>query len=701
MDKKYFYIDCKEGYLVEHKYIIKETVMHWFTRYFIVGERSGDRGVYYFPPNIAHVDKKTNKVVILNEQTNCEVTNNVSQDLISLMPSAIAIYADCNKVLNLLNNIHFSEYTKERHRALKDNTGSQTVSKSESEVLKDIIDLRNSENESSVLIPLKQIWKNSDKSSLRSGRGLYYKAHTEDVEERRGLCIALNACYGDVTSSNVPIHPYEPSKRFVSSYPFNNLSPIGVSKDVETSAGAASGITLALAKTLRDMLLENKYDVLMLRSENSANLDEVAKAVMASNVADIYLSFAFDEDEAEDRGMYCITPTARNRKYSPCEETYADSASLMIQIESKLKEGYHVTGVDSDKAITRDEYQIAYSSIPNVIVVLGNVANASASDVNNQARLIYEGIEGFFSKNDDYISPNRLKRLVTTTFALPYLEDDMGECANHKPYDLQWKGEKGGATSIDTLPTCIEELTENELTVIEMAKEVMYSMLMGMKATLPKNYACGIESKKKNNGLAGGAWVENGWNKSAGVGNGPWYSQTGQYNKWTISGVKIGTEIEDDIRCDCSSFVCNVIYRLGLSNWPHGGKEDSTSYMLSNIQLLKDSSIFEVYSRDNGEWKNEDLRPGDIILRDGHTGIFAGHTDKGEILCYDWGGTPTVQNAIDENTEEMFSYTKAIHDANKKGRQFYSTDQDKIKNGVIVNREKYLIRYNPNKHKER
>ena len=46
-----------------------------------------------------------------------------------------------------------------------------------------------------------------------------------------------------------------------------------------------------MAEILRDALLDEGFDVLMIRDEEDVQLDNVARTVMANNIADCHIAF--------------------------------------------------------------------------------------------------------------------------------------------------------------------------------------------------------------------------------------------------------------------------------------------------------------------------------------------------------------------------------------------------------------------------
>lgn len=82
-----------------------------------------------------------------------------------------------------------------------------------------------------------------------------------------------------------------------------------------TSAVAVSGgttfqdgtpeakVTLQAAQKLRDKLLDKGYDVLMIRDSDDVQLDNIARTVIANNMADCHIALHWDSTK-NDNGAF-------------------------------------------------------------------------------------------------------------------------------------------------------------------------------------------------------------------------------------------------------------------------------------------------------------------------------------------------------------------------------------------------------------
>ena len=79
-----------------------------------------------------------------------------------------------------------------------------------------------------------------------------------------------------------------------------------------------SEVTLKMAEILRDKLLLEGYDVLMIRDSSDVQLDNVARTVICNNVADCHISLHWDGDGLSyDKGCFYIAVPDAIKNMSP------------------------------------------------------------------------------------------------------------------------------------------------------------------------------------------------------------------------------------------------------------------------------------------------------------------------------------------------------------------------------------------------
>lgn len=123
------------------------------------------------------------------------------------------------------------------------------------------------------------------------------------------------------------------------------------------------------------------------------------------------------------------------------------------------------------------------------------------------------------------------------------------------------------------------------------------------------------------------------------------------------------------IRRDCSAYIIMVLANLGCDYaWGISDYLDITTRRLCNdIEKIRASQYFDVlpYSKDT-------VKPGDIVLKRGHTEVFLGWDNKEEnrVYHYSWGKTGSVECVLNSN-EEINYLLGSEEDLNYDGKYTY------------------------------
>ena len=149
-------------------------------------------------------------------------------------------------------------------------------------------------------------WEFASFSEIKSGYAVLYKA----TNNRKDIIIGVNAGHGTKggTSVKTYCHPDKTAKTTSGSTAAGSIKAIAVSGGMEFPDGTSEGtVTLAEAKILCNLLLNEGYDVLLLRSEADVQLDNIARTVISNNIADCHISLHWDGDGLNyDKGcFYC------------------------------------------------------------------------------------------------------------------------------------------------------------------------------------------------------------------------------------------------------------------------------------------------------------------------------------------------------------------------------------------------------------
>ena len=157
-------------------------------------------------------------------------------------------------------------------------------------------------------------------------------------------------------------------------------------------------MNLKLALTLKDKLLEKGYNVLMIRQTDDVQLDNIARTVLANNLADCHIALHYDSTTSDKGAFYISVPDVSSyRAMYPVSSHYKDHEKLGKSLVDGLKgAGVKIYGSGS---MGIDLTQTSYSTVPSVDLEVGDKASDhSASAHEKIADGIVAGVETFFGK---------------------------------------------------------------------------------------------------------------------------------------------------------------------------------------------------------------------------------------------------------------------------------------------------------------
>lgn len=200
-------------------------------------------------------------------------------------------------------------------------------------------------------ITLDSTWTNASKATTTSGSAILYTP-----SEKNNVTIAIN--------------PY------TQAFSLSNGT-------------TASQANLTFANAVRDNLLTEGYQVLML---NSAGLDDIARIVIANNTADIYIGIEH-ENSSEAKGMACKylksgnaqltnnTTGINNKSKELCSDILTNLKSSGVTLENQTGERDAMNN------------EIKYSEIPATSLIVGDsLSSLSGTTFASNTTLIANGI---------------------------------------------------------------------------------------------------------------------------------------------------------------------------------------------------------------------------------------------------------------------------------------------------------------------
>lgn len=239
-------------------------------------------------------------------------------------------------------------------------------------------------------------WKYAESSAIHTGAAVLYRAQAN----RKNIVIGVNAGHGTEggTSVKTNCHPDGSPKTTGGSTGKGATQATAVAGGMTFNNGASeASVTLGVAQKLKAILLENGYDVLMVRDGDDVQLDNVARTVICNNAADCHISIHFDgEDCSYDKGCFYISTPDGIKNMEPVASTWQKSEELGKCLTGGLTgNGVKLFG---DGTMAIDLTQTSYSSVPSVDIELGNqCSDTSDASLQKYAEGLYAGINSYFS----------------------------------------------------------------------------------------------------------------------------------------------------------------------------------------------------------------------------------------------------------------------------------------------------------------
>ena len=239
-------------------------------------------------------------------------------------------------------------------------------------------------------------WQYGDNAVITDGSAVMYKSSANP----NGIVVAVNAGHGTVGGTTVKTlcHPDGSAKTTGGTTAKGATMAVAVSSGMTFNDGVAeSYVTLRMAEILRDALLDEGFDVLMIRDEEDVQLDNVARTVMANNIADCHIALHWDSDGLSyDKGCFYIAVPEALKSMEPVTSHWQDHNALGEALIGGLKDnGIKLNGQGS---MAIDLTQTSYSTIPSVDIELGNsCSDHSDSTLDTLKDGLVQGIKAYFN----------------------------------------------------------------------------------------------------------------------------------------------------------------------------------------------------------------------------------------------------------------------------------------------------------------
>ena len=252
--------------------------------------------------------------------------------------------------------------------------------------------------ENAVVVSLNPQWTYAGFAKITSGSALLYQSTSAS---RNGKVVCVNAGHGTKGGSSVKTqcHPDGTPKVTGGTTGAGATSAVAVSGGTTFQDGTPEAkVTLQAAQKLRDKLLDKGYDVLMILDSDDVQLDNIARTVIANNMADCHIALHWDSTKNDKGAFYMSVPdVASYRAMEPVASNWQKHHAL----GDSLITGLRSAGVKifSSGTMAMDLTQTSYSTIPSVDIELGDTASDhSSATLNTLADGLAEGIDQFFER---------------------------------------------------------------------------------------------------------------------------------------------------------------------------------------------------------------------------------------------------------------------------------------------------------------
>ena len=233
-------------------------------------------------------------------------------------------------------------------------------------------------------------------SAIHTGKAAFYDNRQEN---RKGITVCVNAghgCSGGETKKTY-CHSDKTPKVTSGTTAAGAVKSSAISSGMTFSDGTPEAeVTLRMALILRDRLLEEGYSVLMVRETEDSQLDNVARTVMANNLADCHIALHWDST-ASDKGVFFMSvPSAASyRSMEPVASHWEDHNRLGKALVDGLKgQGAKVFG---NGEMEMDLTQTSFSTVPSVDIELGDKASDYGEEtLRRLADGLTDGVNQFF-----------------------------------------------------------------------------------------------------------------------------------------------------------------------------------------------------------------------------------------------------------------------------------------------------------------
>lgn len=238
-------------------------------------------------------------------------------------------------------------------------------------------------------------------SVVNDGYALLYKQNRNVVENLKNITVCVNAGHGakGVSKLKTFSHPDFSPKYAGGTTATGQVLSSAISDGTVLDNGMnEADANLLVACRLKDKLLADGYDVLMIREDSNSRLDNIARTVLANKYADCHVAIHFDSTD-NDKGIFYITPI-NNPDYLNMQPLKSNVKNIK-KLGNSIIEEFREMGEKIWKTkgtLAGDLTQLSYSTNASVDIELGDRKTEITEDrVDIFAEGIKRGIGRYFN----------------------------------------------------------------------------------------------------------------------------------------------------------------------------------------------------------------------------------------------------------------------------------------------------------------
>ncbi|MDO4941497.1 MAG: N-acetylmuramoyl-L-alanine amidase [Lachnospiraceae bacterium] len=314
---------------------------------------------------------------------------------IKIVIAVIVLAAAVCACMLVLRGKRISQMEREQEENVQDKSGQAKADKDDGEQMTE--KKTEQERPDKEKIEWNAEWTYAENSKIHTGTAILYYTQSDVYPEPKTICI--NAGHGTEggSSESTLCHPDGSPKVTGGSTSKGAVKATAINEGTTLLDGTSEAdMNLKIAKLVKTKLLEEGFNVLMIRESKDAQLDNIARTVIANNNADCHISIHYDSTESDKGAFYISVPEDETyRSMEPVASNWEKHHHLGQALIARLEdEGIKIYGEGS---MPIDLTQTSYSTIPSVDLEVGDRASSAAEEtLESIADGITAGVYSYF-----------------------------------------------------------------------------------------------------------------------------------------------------------------------------------------------------------------------------------------------------------------------------------------------------------------